>query len=120
MLQDLNKKVSDYATELFSGANFRKLQEKTELLMTYAKNVAESTSLINQITRPIATNFFTSDIRSPTSAALNYNKLSLASQSAFARAISITRAIYEPQAKMANIFKQKGKLLGEYSNTSTY
>ena len=119
-IEDANKQVTEYANNLFSSEHIQKLQDKTTLLTDYPKKVADSTSIVNQITRPIVSNLVTSSMFSPTNAALNLNKVSVASESALSSALSIFDQILEPQKKIATLFEQKGKLYEQFKNNSPY
>lgn len=107
LIEDANKQVVEYANNLFSSDHIQQLQDKGSTIMTYLEKVASSTSLMNQITRPVVVNLFTSDMFSPTSAALTHNKVSVASEKALTSAISIFDSILEPQKKIATLFEQK-------------
>ena len=119
-IEDANKKVTNYANDLFSSDHIQRLQDKSSALITYLKKVADSTTLINQITRPVVVNLFTSDMFSPTTAALTHNKMSVASETALSSVISIFDSILEPQKKIATLFEQKGKMYEQFKNNSVY
>lgn len=103
-----------------SSDRITEIKEKQDLLISYLQKVADSTSLINQITTPAIVNMFTSSMLSPTTAALTYNKISVASQNALSKALSVIDSILEPQRKMAVLFEQKGELLKQFKNNSPY
>lgn len=120
IIQSLNKQTSEFANNLFSSDRIQQLQDKSKLLMTYLAKVADSTSFVNQVTRPVVANFMINDVFSPVNAALTYNKISVASEKALSSAVSIMDSILEPQKKIAILFEQKGKIIKDFSNNSFY
>jgi len=115
-----NELNAQYASSIFSEDNIKRIQNKTDLLGEYLKKVGESTSFMNQITRPLITNLFTSDYYSPTAAALNYNKMNAASEKALSMGKAIFDEILEPQRKIATLFEQKGEYLKNLKNDSVF
>lgn len=97
--------------EMFSESHISELQAKSEALQTYLKKVGESTSFFNQITKGAITNLYTSDLLSPTSAALNYNKYNASADSVLSKANAYKNDILDLPEKIATLYSQKSEYL---------